>query len=130
MKIREWVKIILHTRGEQGVALVEAIIAVLLLGGAILTMILSMSGGAMAVQENEHEVTAQSLARTQMEYIKNVAYNPSATTYSKITAPTGYSITVTVAAVPGANTNIQKITVDILLNGSTIFSLQDYKVNR
>jgi hypothetical protein len=116
--------------GEHGITLVEAAVSVLLLGGGVLTMILTMSGGALAVQVNDEEVTAQALARSQMEYIKECSYNPFAVTYPAVDAPDDYSIDVTVAAVPGANANIQKVTAVIERAGKTLITIEDYKVNR
>jgi Tfp pilus assembly protein PilV len=115
---------------ERGVTLVEAAVAVLLLGGVVLTMVLCLSGGALGARVQDEQATAQGLARSQMEYIKRYTYNPSATTYPKITAPSGYSINVTVGSVPDTDTNIQKITVFIIRNGETLLTLQDYKENR
>jgi hypothetical protein len=116
--------------GEHGISLVEAAVSVLLLGGAVLTMILTLSGGALAVQVNDEEVTAQALARSQIEYVKEYPYNSLAATYPVIDAPDDYTIGVTVDAVPGANEDIQKVTVVITRAGTTIFTIQDYKVNR
>ena len=58
--------------------LLEGLVAIAILGGGVLTMIFAMSGGALAVKENGEEATLQNLARSQMEYIKNYAYNPCA----------------------------------------------------
>jgi hypothetical protein len=130
MKIRDWLKSKIIHGSERGVTLVEAAVTVLLLGGGVLTMVLTMSGGVMAVQVNDEEVTAQGLARTQMEYTKEYLYNTGATTYPKVAAPDSYNITVSVAAVPLATNNIQKITVNVSREGNSILSIQDYKVNR
>ena len=116
--------------GEGGITLVEAAVCILLLGGGVLTMVLTMSGGALAVQENDEEVTAQGLARSEMEYIKEYPYNPLADTYPAIDAPDDYTIGVTVAGVPDTNANIQKVTAVITRAGKTVFTIQDYKVNR
>ena len=129
-KIGEWLKFKLRSGGERGVALIEAAVAAALLGGGVLTMVLSMSGGVMAVQENDQEVTAQALARTQLEYTKEYPYDPDAETYPTVDAPEGYSIVVTVAAVPDTTSGIQKITVDIERAENTILSIEDYKVDR
>lgn len=117
-------------RAESGVTLVEALVAVAILGGGVLTMVLSLSGGALAVRENEQQMTAQSLARSQMEYTKNYAYSPGASTYPAVSAPSDYAISVGVSAVPGGDEDIQKITANITRNGTIIMAVEDYKVNR
>lgn len=130
MRIREWLKEKKKHGGEAGVTLIEAAVAVLLLGGGILTMVLCMSGGAFAVQANDQEVTAQGLARTQLEYIKEYPYDAEATTYPTITAPEGYEITVTVEEVPDTTESIQKITVEVTRNDISVLTVEDYKVDR
>jgi Tfp pilus assembly protein PilV len=127
LKLKRRIKKIPEARGENGVTLVEAVIAIAILGGALLTMIFSVSGGALAVQENGQEVITQNLARTQMEYIKNAPY---AAEYDAVSTPDGYDVEVSVSAVPGGNANIQKITVNITLDGAVVMTVSDYKVNR
>jgi type II secretory pathway pseudopilin PulG len=117
-------------RNETGVTLVESLVAIAILGGGVLTLVLTLSGGALAIQENDRQVTAQSLARTQLEYTKSYPYDPAATTYPAVSVPDGYGIVVGVTAVPGANNNIQKITANITRDGSVILTAEDYKVNR
>jgi type II secretory pathway pseudopilin PulG len=117
-------------RGEGGIALVEALVAIALLGGGVLVMVLSMSGGALAVRENDRQVTAQALARTQMEYIKDYPYDSGATTYPAVATPSGYSITVGVDPVPGADDDIQKVTANISRSGEIIMTIEDYKIDR
>ena len=114
-------------RGEKGIALVESLIAVAILGTAVVTFITSLSTGSLAIRETDQEVVAQSLARTQLEYIKGLPY---ATSYPAVAAPPGYTISVSVAAVPGANANIQKVTANISRDGELTMTIKDYKVNR
>ena len=47
-----------------------------------------------------------------------------------MSAPDGYGISVAVAAVPGTNSNIQKITANVTRDGAVIMTAEDYKVNR
>jgi type II secretory pathway pseudopilin PulG len=116
---------------ERGITLVESIVAIAILGGGVLTMVLTMSGGALAVRENDQQAIAQGLARTQLEYVKNCPYAPGASTYPAVSAPEGYSISVGVTAVPGAaGTDIQKITTSVTRGGVVIMTAEDYKVNR
>lgn len=121
---------ILINRGEKGMTLVESLVAIAMLGGGVLTLVLAMSSGALALQENDQESIAQGLARTQLEYVKNYTYDPGATSYPAVSAPEGYSIVVGVTAVPGTNSNIQKITANVIRDGVIIMTAEDYKVNR
>ncbi len=120
----------LISRGERGATLVESLMAIALLGGVVVTLVLTMSGGAMAVNQSDLQATAQELARTQLEYTKSYTYDPSAVTYPTVSAPAGWSIAVGVSAVPGATNTIQKITATVSHAGTTILSVQDYKGER
>jgi hypothetical protein len=115
---------------ERGISLTEAAVAVMLLAGAVTTLVMGMSSGALAVNKDDQEVTAQGLARTQLEYVKEYPYNADAATYPSITAPNGYAVTASVSAVPDTNGDIQKITAAVTRGGYTVLTLQDYKVNR
>ena len=115
---------------ETGIALVESLVAVAVLGVAVVTFVVALSTGSLAVQESDQEVTVQSLARTQLEYTKGYPYDPDAITYPTVSAPAGYGISVAVTSVPDTDTDIQKITVDISRDGETIMTIEDYKVNR
>jgi type II secretory pathway pseudopilin PulG len=119
---------LIFNRSERGVTLVESIVAIAILGGGVLTLVLTMSGGALAVRENDQQAIAQGLARTQMEYVKNYPYNPGATTYPAVSVPDGYGIAVGV--VPGGGADIQKITANVTRDGAVIMTTEDYKVNR
>lgn len=123
-------KIAISRRGERGFSLLESLVAIAILGGGALTLILAMSSGALAVNVNDEQSVAQSLARTQLEYIKSQDYDAGASAYPLVSAPEGYSISVSVSAVPGAVGNIQKITVNVARDEGTIMTTEDYKVNR
>ena len=45
-------------------------------------------------------------------------------------APDTYTVSVGVQAVPGTDTNIQKITVTVEKDSVSIITVSDYKVNR
>lgn len=110
--------------------MLEALVSVGILGGVVITMILAMSSGALAVNENNEEVSIQNLARTQMEYIKSCSYVVGATSYPAVAVPESYSISVGVTSMPGTDTDIQKVTANISRNGIFIMAVTDYKVNR
>ena len=115
---------------QRGVSLMEAAVAVLLLGGCVVVLVMGVSSGAMGVHADSREVTAQGLARTQMEMIKNSAFDATGASYPAVTTPAGYSVAVSVAPVQDAGPDIQKVTASVSNGGETLLSLQDYKVNR
>jgi len=122
-KVKGWVQ------DQRGVGLVESLVAVAILGVAVVAFIMALSSGAVAVREGNQQVVAQSLVRTQLEYIKSSDYD---TTYSTVDAPEGYTISVEVDSIPeaGVYTDIQKITVAIYLGDENILTVGDYKVDR
>jgi len=117
-------------RGQGGFTLLEGLVSIGLLGGVLLVMILAMAGGALAVGENAGAITAQEIARSQMEYVKSLDYDSGASTYPAVSTPDGYSVSVAVVSVPSTNSNIQKVTAAISCNGAVVMTVSDYKVNR
>jgi len=110
--------------------LVESLVTVAILGVAAVAFAVALSTGSIAVCEGEQEIVAQSLARTQLEYIKGYPYDPEATTYPAVAAPEGYTISVEVTSIPDTDTDIQKITVTIWRGDDNILAVEGYKVNR
>jgi hypothetical protein len=82
------------------------------------------------VREGNQKAVAQSLAQTQLEYVKNYPYDSEATTYPTVDTPQGYSISVGVGSIPSTDADIQKITVTISRGEEDILTVEDYKVNR
>jgi prepilin-type N-terminal cleavage/methylation domain-containing protein len=120
-KVRVWFQ------DQRGLSLPESIVAVSIVGMAVVAFVTALSAGSIAVREGGQEVVAQRLARNQLEYIKSCPY---ATTYSTVEAPEGYTISVVVGATPDNDSDIQKIRVTIQKNANNILTVEDYKVNR
>lgn len=108
----------------------ETLVAVAILGTSVVAFVISLSTGSLAVNELDQETAAQGLAQTQMEYTKDYAFIPGAASYPVLEAPDTYDVSVGVQAVPGADTNIQKITVTVEKDSVSICTISDYKVNR
>jgi type II secretory pathway pseudopilin PulG len=125
---RKAIRVKLRAGGQRGLGLVETLVAVAILGTAVVAFSVGLSAGSIAVGENDVEVVAQGLAQSQIEYTKSYTYAPGATTYPAISAPAGYGISVGVGSVPGTDSDIQKMTVSH--EGETVFQVEDYKVNR
>lgn len=117
-------------REESGIGLVEALVAIAILGVGVTAFITDLSVGSVGVNIQSEEVVAQGLAQTQVEVIKNAEYDPTGAAYTPISAPTGYAVSVNTNSAIYSNNNIQKITVTINHSGSDIFTIEDYKVNR
>jgi len=131
-KVKGWVQ------DQRGLGLVESLVAVAILGVAVVAFVMALSAGTVAVGECNQQVVAQSLARTQLEYIKPQDYIPTAdydpdnpdVSYNTVDSPEGYDISVEVDSIPDTDTNIQKIAVTISLGDEDILTVEDYKVNR
>lgn len=117
-------------KDETGLTLIESLMTIAIIGVALVAFVVALSTGALAVSESDQEVTAQSLARTQMEYIKGYPYDPGATTYPTISTTDNYSISVAVTSVPDADDNIQKVTATISRDAEVLLTVEDYKVKR
>jgi type II secretory pathway pseudopilin PulG len=126
----QWLNTFQAFKDEGGISLVEAIVTIAVIGVALVAFSIALSTGSLAVNESDQEVTAQSLARTQMEYVKGCAYDPYATTYPAVDTTENFSISVAVTSVPGANINIQKVTATISKNAVVLLTVEDYKVKR
>ena len=128
--ISQWLGKLQWHQDEKGVALVESLVAVAILGTTVVALIISLATGSIAIRETDQEVVVQSLARTQLEYIKGYTYDPDATTYPTVSTPPGYTISVGVSSTPDADPDIQKVTANISRDGELILTIEDYKVNR
>ena len=115
---------------QQGIGLVETLVAVVILGTSVAAFVVSLSAGSLTVNELNRETIAQGLAQTQMEYTKNYTFIPGTDTYPKLPFPNTYEVLVDVLDVPGADTNIQKIMVTVQKDSESILTISDYKVRR
>ena len=116
--------------GEEGVGLVESLIAVAILGLTLVVLLSGLSTGSIAVSNTDERVVAENMARSLLEYTKSAAYVAAPASYPTLTPSPGYSATVQTAAIPNADSNIEKITVSVMHGSKTLLTVEDYKVNR
>ena len=134
---------------EKGFTLISVVVAIALLGLVAVLFATGISTATKAVYLDDERATAEGLAKSQIESIKNQAYidysESDHDTYSAISTPSGYSIELDVVPFdPDTRTpyidqgggvydndkGIQEITVTIEHNDSTILTLENYKLSR
>jgi Tfp pilus assembly protein PilV len=119
---------------QEGVGLVEVLVAVAILGMTVVALLAALSTGSIGVATKDEQVTAANLARSQLEYTRS---QPYADLYETVTPPAGYAVSVQADSVPEATSvpgadpsTIQKITVTVTRNGETLLTVDDFKVDR
>ncbi len=127
--------------GETGQSLVEVLVAVAIVGLALVIIIAGLSTGSMGVRTASDRVTAENLARSQLELIKDAAYSPDPTVspYPTVFPLPGYPVTVEIEywiAPSGPFTStvrddgLQKVAVGISGVAGALVQLEGYKVDR
>jgi prepilin-type N-terminal cleavage/methylation domain-containing protein len=120
---------------ESGQTLMEMLIALAILsvvGVSFLGGITNTSKGAFIADE---QATSESMARSQMEWVKGLDYSYNGTGYPAGPKPstkdyTNFSANITAQPLHNPDDGIQKITVSILHANHVVFTLEDYKVDR
>lgn len=120
---------------EKGITLLETIVAVSILSAIAVAFLNGVATSSKGVYISDEEATAESLARTQMEWVKNASYSYNATSYALAPIPAekdymDYSANITAESLNETDDGIQKITVTITRSGEMVFILEGYKVDR
>jgi prepilin-type N-terminal cleavage/methylation domain-containing protein len=137
---------------EKGFSLLEVMLAIALMGIVAVAFLGALATGSKAIFIADERATAESLARTEMEYIKNCNYADLPTSmpwsYELPSNPPlwdgghtlppgydGYSLEVSGNIFDADGEGIQKITIIVYHNNKPIitsgdYTLQDYKVDR
>ena len=141
--------------GSRGISLVEVLIAVALMGVIAIAFLSALSTASAAFIVADERATAESLARSQMEYVKNQEYEDAGegeATYEEITpipdgysiwsfnhTPTGDELAEDILGIPwvsGNNTRadtdngLQRIKLVIYHGDKPIITMEGYKVDR
>ncbi len=115
---------------ESGVSLLETLVALAILGLIAVAFLGGLTTAARATIIADEQATAESLARSQMEYVKSYTYDSEATTYPIVDTPEGYAVFVEVSSIPDTDADIQKITVTVNRGSKLVLTVEGYKVNR
>jgi type II secretory pathway pseudopilin PulG len=116
------------------------LIALAILGLISAAFLMALSAAPRALFIADQRATAETLARSQMEHVKNQAFDGTPPYSLLPDIPAGFSINVAgkhfdanrngIVEVPGADAGIRKITVTVRHHGEVIFTLEGYKVDR
>ena len=135
-------------KGEKGFTLIEVVMALVVLGIVAAGFLGALATGSKSISIADERATAESLARTQMEDVRNQDYidysEVSHTPYSNISTPAGYSVVLSAfpfdpntglpygesGGVFTQDDGIQSITVVVKHHGEDVFSLEGYRTYR
>jgi len=133
---------------EKAFSLIEVIVALALLGIIAVCFLGAVAGGSNAIFIADERATGESLARTEMEYIRNQDYSPAPWAYelpsgalpadrprwwdpaNPHTLPQGYddyAANVNAEPLHDIDDGIQEITVVIKHLDKEIFTLEGYR---
>ena len=129
---------------ETGVTLIETLVALALIGIISVAFLSGLATAAKATFIADERATAESLARSQIEYVLSQGYitNPGPGAYEEIETPDNSNYDVEIYATPidpvtgepiippSEDEGIQKITVTVTRGGKTVLTVDAYKVDR
>ena len=128
-------KVVKKLKGSQsGMTLIETLVALAILGLVAATFLYGLATASKATIIANEQTIAESLVRSEIEYVKNCDYQYLASEYPiapALTLPEGWVVPPPVVElVHATDDGIQKVTVTAEYNGETIFSVVVYKVDR
>lgn len=121
-------------RSQSGSSLIEVLVALAIFGVVAVAFLGGLTTASRAGIITDERATGESLARSQMEWIKNTAYVHSVNGYAP-PMPSGadytnYTAVNTAQPLHNPDDGIQKITIVVSRLGKEVFRLESYKVSR
>ncbi len=124
---------------ETGVTLIETLVALALIGIISVAFLSGLATAAKATFIADERATAESLVRSQIEYVQSQGYidydEPDHEEYAEVETPDNSNYDVEIDAIPidpetGQAQGIQKITVTVKRDGESVLTVDAYKVDR
>lgn len=118
--------------GQRGFSLLETLVALAILSAIAVTFLNGVNTAIRTTAIADEHTTAESLAQSQMEWVKRVEYVEEATNYIPTSLPGGrdyqdYTVTITSEPLFDPDAGLQKITVTVKHDGEEVFMLEGYK---
>ena len=115
--------------------LIEILVALAILGVIVPAFLTGLATTSRAAIITDEQATADSLAVSQMEWVKNESYSANATGYSPAPLPggddyAGYSVIIAAEPLRDPDDGIQRIAVTVKHSDKEIITLKGYKVDR
>jgi prepilin-type N-terminal cleavage/methylation domain-containing protein len=127
-------------KGERGYTFIEVLVALVILGTIAAAFLFALASSSKSTALSDERTTAESLARTEMEYVKNSVYVPAIWQYNLPATPpswepshtlpagyTGFSVNVSASLVHATDDGLQLVTVVVSHGSKTVFTLTGYK---
>lgn len=126
---------------EKGTTLVEELVTVAIIGIGIVILVAMITTGVIGVRQVADKVLAESLARSQLEIIKDAAYraDPVSVPYPAVAPIPNYIVSVGIEYWNASTSTfgsavwddgLQKITVTVSSAGTPLVQTAEYKVDR
>lgn len=117
---------------QKGMTLIETIVAVAIIGAVCVVFLSGLAVSSKGTFKIDEQATAESVARSQMEWVQGLRYEDNTTQYSPANLDAfndyeGYTANITAEPLHSPEDGIQKITITIVHNGNSVMSIEGYK---
>ncbi len=126
---------------ENGATLVEELVTVAIIAFGIVILVAMITTGVIGVRQVDDKVIAETLARSQLELVKDASYeaDPGTNPYPPVTGVPGYSVIVAIEywnatsssfSTTLRNDGLQRVTVTVSSGADTLAQTAVFKVDR
>ena len=126
---------------ESGATLVEELVTIAIIGMGVVILVVMITTGTLSVNKIDDLVRAQTLARSQLELIKDAPYeaDPPSSPYPTVGGIPGYSVGVVIEYWNASTSSfqsawrddgLQKLTVTVSSGSTQLAQVSEFKVDR